>query len=134
MTRRTVTETSSVGCLVLGPSGDLTRWQVSSYSPHSLYTPFVCTGDQHHTDIRNESLPTVRRPQDNCRRKPPLLLLQLHSAVRPGLSQRDFRSLFAKCACGLIMTRSAFRSHYCAIERVEPDVIEITDSEGEDSN
>jgi hypothetical protein len=80
-------------------------------------------------------IPTVRPPPHNRRQKPLLQLLQLDSAVRPGLSEVDFRALFAKCGCGLIMTRKAFGSHYCATQRsgIEPraDIIEITDSEPE---
>jgi hypothetical protein len=60
-----------------------------------------------------------------------LLLLQLNSAIRLGLSQYDFRALFAKCICGLIMTQAAFCSHYCTTAE-ETDIIEITDSDVEE--
>lgn len=43
------------------------------------------------------------------------LLLQLHSPIRPGLSESEFRSLFASCSCGLIMTKTAFSAHRCPI-------------------
>ena len=81
-------------------------------------------------DIGNTSIPSQRKPSNNHHRKPLHLLLQLNSAIRPGLSERDFRALFGKCDCGLIMTRDAFRSHYCTVE--ETDVIEITDSDVEE--
>jgi hypothetical protein len=82
-------------------------------------------------DIGNRSIP-LRKSCNNSSHKPkPFhLLLQLNSAIRPGLSQRDFRALFAKCICGLIMTRRAFRSHYCTTAE-ETDVIEIADSESD---
>lgn len=79
------------------------------------------------TDIGNGSIPPPRKSPDYRPRKPLHLLLQLNSPIRPGLSERDFRRLFARCSCGLIMTRPAFRSHYCCAE--ETDVIEITDSD-----
>lgn len=40
-------------------------------------------------------------------------LLALNSSTRPGLSESDFRKLFAKCRCGLIMTQRAFKRHAC---------------------
>ena len=101
------------------------RWQVSSSGEVIHVRTRKCD-----LDIGNELIPTVR-PPPNRRRKPLLQLLQLDSAVRPGLSELDFRALFAKCGCGLIMTRKAFGSHYCATPS-QPgvdDIIEITDSE-----
>jgi hypothetical protein len=53
-----------------------------------------------------------------------LKLLQLDAAVRPGLTQAHFRSLFVRCTCGLIMTRRAYCAHYCV---KEPEVIDLTD-------
>lgn len=35
--------------------------------------------------------------------------------MRPGLSQAEFKRLFAQCQCGLVMTRRAFDRHICAI-------------------
>jgi hypothetical protein len=32
-----------------------------------------------------------------------------------GLSESDFKRLFAKCTCGLVMTHSAFEEHACAV-------------------
>jgi hypothetical protein len=61
------------------------------------------------------------------------MLSQLNSYIRPGLSERDFRALFVKCVCGLIMTRKSFKYHYCVDDglrdRAEPEIIEITDSD-----
>jgi hypothetical protein len=106
------------------------RWPVSSSSPVIQ----VRTTHRCRPDIGNELIPTVRPPPNNRCQKPLLQLLQLDSAIRPGLSEVDFRALFAKCGCGLIMTRKAFGSHYCATRTwIEPgEIIEITDSE--DSN
>jgi len=39
---------------------------------------------------------------------------ELDSMVRPGLSEREFRNLFAKCGtCGLITTHQVFSFHNC---------------------
>ena len=40
-------------------------------------------------------------------------LLRLDSLTRPGLSSAQFRELFTKCACGLIMTHRVFKEHMC---------------------
>lgn len=42
------------------------------------------------------------------------LLMKLDSWDRPGLTTEEFRSLFAKCTCGLVMTRRLFNYHECA--------------------
>ena len=78
-------------------------------------------------DIGNTSISLHQKSCHNRQRKPLLRLLQLNSPIRPGLSEKDFRSLFVKCTCGLVMTKGAFHSHYCTVEDV--DVIEITDSD-----
>jgi len=67
-------------------------------------------------------------------------LLRLDSLARPGLSSAQFIKLFAKCACGLIMTRRVFREHECAqttiqaalIPPVNNVIIDLT-SESDDS-
>src|SRR6202011_4421721 len=41
--------------------------------------------------------------------------LRLDSDTRPGLYGPEFNRLFAKCSCGLIMTRRVFRNHVCAM-------------------
>jgi hypothetical protein len=51
-------------------------------------------------------------------------LARLNSKIRPGLSEDEFRRLFAKCRCGLIMTQHVFRVHNCA--PVVPVVIDLT--------
>ena len=78
---------------------------------------------------KNCFIPSPRAPRRRRSLSPLLLLLQLDAAVRPGLTECDFRSLFSKCACGLIMTRNSFGAHYCANQNGEMDVIEITDSD-----
>ena|SRR5271170_1532556 len=51
----------------------------------------------------------------------PLLrqLLRLDSLTRPGLPDAEFSSLFAKCRCGLVMTRRVFIGHVCAVAVVQ---------------
>ncbi|KIM71884.1 hypothetical protein PILCRDRAFT_16633 [Piloderma croceum F 1598] len=67
-------------------------------------------------------------------------LLRLDSHARPGLSEREFNKLFAKCECGLITTRRVFTSHSCAAAVlqpvVSPTVIDLTgdDSDSDDSS
>jgi len=59
------------------------------------------------------SLPTPERPL----RGPETIveqLLRLDTSGRPGLTESEFKMLFAKCVCGLIMTRRVFRDHICA--------------------
>jgi hypothetical protein len=91
------------------------------------------------TDSLFTSIATYARP---ARRLEGTLdrLLQLDSWTRPGLSKLEFNRLFAKCDCGLVMTRRVFRNHVCALARVgvsldPPVVIDLTsddDSVGED--
>lgn len=70
-----------------------------------------------------------KRPQRNG----PTLsdqLSTLNTPVRPGLYESEFLKLWAKCTCGLIMTRRVFRFHVCV------DIINISsDSDvGEDGD
>jgi hypothetical protein len=62
-------------------------------------------------------------------------LLRLDSWARPGLSESEFNRLFAKCHCGLIMTRRVFRGHICAVAagtmRKTPVVVDLTLDEGD---
>lgn len=51
-------------------------------------------------------------------------LMRLNSSIRPGLSETEFRRLFAKCHCGLIMTQRVFADHVCRV--VDPVVIDLT--------
>ena len=58
--------------------------------------------------------------------------LKLESMNRPGLTEVEFFSLFAKCkACLLIMTCQAFCSHHCSLPRDDEleDDSELTDRE-----
>jgi hypothetical protein len=41
------------------------------------------------------------------------LLELLDARVRPGVTQDEFKSLFVKCDCRLILTRRAYRRHVC---------------------
>jgi hypothetical protein len=42
-------------------------------------------------------------------------LLRLDSIKRPGLSEVEFKNLFAKCRCGIVATRRVFNDHICAV-------------------
>jgi hypothetical protein len=58
------------------------------------------------------SVPTYQRPR---KREMTVVdrLLALNASTRPGLSEKDFRKLFAKCRCGLVMTQRVFKRHAC---------------------
>jgi hypothetical protein len=60
-------------------------------------------------------------------------LLRLDSWGRGGLSEAEFRGLFAKCICGLVMTRRVFKDHICAVVQNPSVVIDLT-SEPDDSD
>ena len=68
------------------------------------------------------SVPTYQRPR---KRELTVLdrLLALNASTRPGLSQKEFRKLFAKCRCGLVMTQHVFNRHACvgAIDILDSD-------------
>ena len=51
---------------------------------------------------------------------------KLDRLERPGVSEREFYGLFAKCdACGLVMARLVFPDHYC--RPLGEDGTELTD-------
>jgi len=52
-------------------------------------------------------------------------LMRLDSWARPGLPEADFKRLFAKCRCGLVMTQRVFKNHICAVAAA-PVVIDLT--------
>lgn len=72
-------------------------------------------------------IPTYSRPVNYISNR----LARLNSLVKPGLSEDDFRRLFAKCRCGLIMTRHVFGAHSCAA--TTPEVIDLTSDAGVNS-
>lgn len=62
-------------------------------------------------------------------------LLKLDSWGRAGLTETEFRKLFAKCLCGLVMTRRVFPDHFCvtaAVVKDTPVIIDLT-SDGDSS-
>lgn len=55
-------------------------------------------------------------------------IVKLDRMDRPGLSEREFFGLFAKCdACKLVMAREVFSHHYCILQT--EDGWELTDVE-----
>jgi hypothetical protein len=55
-------------------------------------------------------------------------IVKLERLDRPGLSEREFFGLFAKCdACKLVMARQVFSFHYCILQT--EDGWELTDVE-----
>lgn len=65
-----------------------------------------------------QSQPPVRRPETVVEQ-----LLRLDSSRRPGLFESEFKRLFAKCSCGLIMTRRVFKDHICIPALAAPPVV-----------
>ena len=57
-------------------------------------------------------------------------LMRLNSIDKPGLSEAEFKKLFALCHCGLMMTRQVFGGH---TRRPIPVIINLTSDESEDS-
>jgi hypothetical protein len=45
---------------------------------------------------------------------------------RAGLRESEFKKLFAKCTCGLVMTTRVFQDHECAVAVVPHTVIDLT--------
>jgi len=64
-------------------------------------------------------------------------LIRLDSCTQPGISEAEFHRLFAKCRCGLVMTRRVFRNHICAmaaaVVRNPPVVIDLTSDNSDES-
>jgi hypothetical protein len=71
------------------------------------------------------SMPVNRRPA----RHPETSIdkfLKLDSWGRAGLRETEFKKLFAKCACGLVMTRRVFQDHDCVVAVVPRTIIDLT--------
>lgn len=49
----------------------------------------------------------------NGQRSISTLLESLESRVRPGVTDVEFKDLFVRCECGLILTSRAFCQHVC---------------------
>ena len=47
------------------------------------------------------------------------LLALLDARQLPGVTDGEFRMLFAKCGCGLITTHRAFKEHRCFHENID---------------
>jgi hypothetical protein len=77
-------------------------------------------------DINDAALPEPQAPVLSIT-SPSELLLQLDAPTRPGLTENDFVALFARCHCGMIVTKRSFLAHYCQSIKVE--IIDLT---GED--
>ena len=57
-------------------------------------------------------------------------IVRLDRLERPGLSEKEFFGLFAKCdACGLVMACPVFYYHHCEPLALREDGLELTDCE-----
>ena len=55
------------------------------------------------------------------------LLERLDSKTSPGITNTQLQRLLARCECGMITTRRAFRSHVCIIDISDDDEVESDD-------
>jgi hypothetical protein len=106
------------------------RWQVGNGSTFSKFIiSHAISGPGVAASVPTYEAP-IRGPETVLDR-----LLRLDSWARSGLSESEFNRLFAKCRCGLIMTRRVFRGHICAVAvgtmRKKPAVIDLTLDEGD---
>jgi len=53
------------------------------------------------------------------RRSISALMELLDSRVRPGVTRAEFKDLFVRCECGLILTRRSFWQHKCPKEIID---------------
>jgi hypothetical protein len=94
----------------------LTKCTCGLIMTHRAFEYHVCAATAH--------IPTAARG-----------VLRLDSLISPGVSDAEFAAMFTKCACGLIMTRRAFKGHVCTAMASHipsaPVVIDLTlDSSG----
>lgn len=87
-------------------------------------------------DVTKPPVPTLQ-PPTSTEPSPFDLLMALDSWLRPGLTEAQFGKLFAKCTCGLIMTRRSFGNHECRegttnANREGMIVIDLTDTDVEE--
>jgi hypothetical protein len=106
------------------------RWQVGDSSTFSKFIiSQAIAGPGVAASVPTYEAP-IRGPETVLNR-----LLRLDSWARSGLSESEFNRLFAKCRCGLIMTRRVFRGHICAVAagtmQKTPVVIDLTLDEGD---
>lgn len=67
-------------------------------------------------------------------------LWKLDAQHRPGLTVAEFHKLFTLCRCQMVMTRRAFRRHYCKFRIVdltkgngsEPEIIDLTTKDSDE--
>jgi hypothetical protein len=59
--------------------------------------------------------------------------VKLNSWGQAGLHEREFKKLFAKCICGLVMTTRVFQGHDCAITAAPHTIIDLTTDDDNDS-
>jgi hypothetical protein len=77
-------------------------------------------------------LPTIKTCERPIRSVDTTLdqLFKLNSWTDPGLTDADFRALFARCRCGLVTTRRVFKDHVCAV----PVIIDLTIDDSDDAS
>ena len=86
------------------------------------------------SDLRHitASMPVNSRPI-----RPPAMFsekfIKLDSWSRAGLHESEFKKLFAKCICGLVMTTRVFQDHDCVVTVVPHTIIDLTTDDDNDS-
>ena len=80
---------------------------LSVMTSSSTLTIYILT-----VDVTESAIPTFQAPP-RLSPTPFDRLMELDCWSRPGLTDAQFRDLFAKCTCGLVMTRRSFNNHEC---------------------
>ena len=88
------------------------------------------------TDIGNAVVQSYQRPVIS-NRAVENQILDLDAFILPGLPEADFKKLFAKCHCGLIMTKRVFNIHRCmrtAASQAKQVIIDLTVDDSDESD
>lgn len=67
----------------------------------------------------------IFNPPPNATLSTTELVNRLDTWIRPGLTAKQFRAIFAQCECGMVVTRRMFAMHEC-IPTKELAVIDLT--------
>ncbi|KIK74873.1 hypothetical protein PAXRUDRAFT_174432 [Paxillus rubicundulus Ve08.2h10] len=78
------------------------------------------------------STPKRQKPAPGTVQSVFAMLMKLDDISQPGLTTRQLKALFTKCAeCGLIMTRRTYEHHECNLDSERVEVIDLTGSDSD---
>jgi hypothetical protein len=79
------------------------------------------------TGVNLTSIPRYQPPEHMPSKTVFDKILRLDSLTQPGLPEADFKRLFVRCGCGLVMTTRSFGIHRCLrVLEKEPVIIDLT--------